>query len=517
MAESKAAQGLLQTLVARGLLPPLPAGLTPLDVAAAARAQGVTGLLLKAAEADPSSWAGPLAGELAEHRRALLVRSLGQIALAARALGLLQGQGIRALPLKGAVLAESVYDVESDRPMSDVDVLALERWPEAVRVLEGAGFTEFTRGDHAWVCTDPASGGLLELHRSVTSCPGLFPLEAEAVWERSRPGGAQLPRWPSPEDLLVQLALHAAFQHALVLSLVQWLDFRRVLERETVDPQRLLAVAAASRAEVPLAAALLVAEGVVAAPVPAALASGLAPLPRGLRGWLDRRRVDPLAFVSPTPASHARLRWELLAGRRTELVWRTLVVPGGPEGDAALPARVGAAVGRALRLARDQVARPKAAPAAAEREADAPEVPFREELLRECLASFPWVRLTVDGACMQPDLADGEKVHLVHPRRRRPRLGDVVLARGHDGLRLHRLVWAPPFVPSGRRWRTKADRGRLLDPPLDRADVLGVVVAVEGRPKARLHRPGRAVASLARGVLARLRMGARAARAEATP
>jgi hypothetical protein len=517
MAESKAARSLLQTLVARGSLPALPAGLTPADVARDARAQGVAGLLLKAAEADPSSWAGPLAAELAQGRRALLVRTLGQVALAGRALGLLQERGIRALPLKGAVLAESVYDVESDRPMSDVDVLALERWPEAVRVLEGAGFNEFTRGDHAWVCTDPASGGLLELHRSVTSCPGLFPLAGEAMWERSRPGGTQLPRWPSPEDLLVQLALHAAFQHALVLSLVQWLDFRRVLERETVDPERLHAVAAASRAEVPLAAALLVAESVVAAPVPAALASGLAPLPRGLTRWLDRRRDHPLAFVSPTPAAHARLRWELLAGRRPELLWRTLVVPGGPEGDEALPVRVGAALGRGLRLARDEVTRPKGAPAAVEREGEVPETPFREELLRECLASFPWVRLTVSGACMEPHLADGEKVHLVHPRHRRPRLGDVVLARGHDGLRLHRLVWAPPLARAGLRWRTKADRGRLLDPSLARGDVLGVVVAVENRPSARLRRPGRAVASLARGVLARLRMGARAAGAEATP
>jgi hypothetical protein len=198
-------------------------------------------------------------------------------------------------------------------------------------------------------------------------------------------------------------------------------------------------------------------------------------------------------------------------------VWRTLVVPGGPEGEERLPARVAAAIGRALRLGRDQVTRPKAAPAVAAMEPEAPEVPFREELLRECLASFPWVRLTVSGQCMQPILADGEKVHLVHPTHRRPRLGDVVLARGHDGLRLHRLVWGPPLALAGMRWRIKADRGRLLDPPVDGSDVLGVVVAVEGQQNTRLRRPGKAVVSLVRGVLARLWMGSRAARAEATP
>ena len=518
MAESKLARGLLQELVARGSLPPLPADLPPVDVAETARTQGVAGLLLKAAEAEPSSWAGPLAAELAQQRRGLLVRTLDQIGLASRVLALLEARGIHALPLKGAVLAETVYDVESDRPMSDVDILALEHWPEAVRLLREAGYAEFTRGDHAWVCTDPVSGWLVELHRSVTSCPGLFPLDSDAVWERSRPGSGQLPRRPSPEDLLVQLALHAAFQHGLVLSLVQWLDFRRVLEREDVDPDRLLAVAAASRAEVPLAAALLVAGDVVAAPVPNALREVLEPsLPPGLRRWLAPRRPDPLAFVSPAPAAHARVRWELLAGRRAELLWRTLFVPGGPEGDEGLPARVATALGRALRLGRDQVTRPKAAPAVAPMETETLEVPFREELLRECLGSFPWVRLTVNGQCMHPHLTDGEKVHLVHPHHRRPRLGDVVLARGRDGLRLHRLVWGPPLALPGTRWRIKADRGRLLDPPVDRSDVLGVVVAVEREQSARPCRPGTALVSLVRGVLARLWMGSRAARAQATP
>ena len=219
MAESKGARGLLQALVAEGPLPPLPPGVSAVDVADSARTQGLSGVLLKAAEAAPSSWAGPLVADLQAERRGALVRALGQVALAGRVLGLLEARGIRALPLKGAVLAETVYDVESDRPMSDVDVLALERWPEAVAVLQEAGFTEFARGDHAWAFTDPASGILVELHRSVSSCPGLFPLDPDAVWERSRPGRGQLPRVSAPEDLLVQLGLHAAFQHGLVLSL----------------------------------------------------------------------------------------------------------------------------------------------------------------------------------------------------------------------------------------------------------------------------------------------------------
>jgi hypothetical protein len=519
MAESKA-RGLLRGLAATGALPVLPEGMAVRELAQAARDQGLAGILLAAIERDRPAWASSLAAALAADRRADLARTLGQVGLAARTLGLLEARGIRGLPLKGAVLAETVYDVESDRPMSDVDVLALEGWAGAVEALRGAGFVEVARGDHAWVFRDPAGSGIVELHRSVVSAPGLFPFDPEGLWARSRAGRGQLRRLPSAEDLLLQLALHAAFQHAFVLSLVQWLDFRLVLEREPIDPERLRTLAAAAKAEVPLAAALLVAEAVVAAPVPAQLRRSL---PEGLRRWLQPRLASPLRFVSPSEPDPARVRWELLAGRRAELLWRTLVQPETPEGNEHLSARVLFALGRALRLARRRPRVPPLAavdvhdlgtPAAAEAGA---EVPFAEELLRDCLASFPHVRLTVTGRCMEPALLHGEKVRLVGASRRRPRVGDVVLARQTQGLRLHRLVWGPPFAWKGTPWRTKADRARLLDPPLAAEAVLASVEAVEARPRAQPRRPGRALVSLARGIAARLRLGAKAARAEALP
>jgi hypothetical protein len=142
-------------------------------------------------------------------------------------------------------------------------------------------------------------------------------------------------------------------------------------------------------------------------------------------------------------------------------------------------------------------------------------VSWAEEVLRDGLAAFPWVRFTVTGRCMEPALAEGAKVRVMAASRRRPRLGDVVLARGRDGLRLHRLVWGPPLALPRTRWRTKADRGRLLDPPLDPWDILGTVVMVEGHPKTRSRRPGQAAWSLVRGVLARWRLGA--ATAETAP
>ena len=505
MVPSKA-RGYVRELAARGSLPQPPEATSAEEILEAAREQGLVSLLLDALERETPEWAAPIVAPLAAQRRALLVRSLGQLGLAARSLALFDAIGIRALPLKGAVLAETVCRVEAERPMSDVDILALERFADAAAALAAAGFREVVRGDHAWAFRDPMGHGILELHRSVVSAPGLFPLDREGLWARRRAGRGQLRALPSAEDLLLQLALHAAFQHGLVLSLVQWLDFRLVLERERVDPKRLLALADAARARAPLAAALAVAERVVLAPVPAELTLGL---PRALSRYLDAALGEPLAFVTPSEPALARIRWDLAAGRRHELVWRTLVLPETPEGDARLVARVRFAFGRSLRLLRREAAASVSDPAAHDPgepqlpAAEGVEVPFGEELLRDCLAEFPHVRLTVTGTCMEPALAHGERVHLVSAARRRPRVGDVVLARQQEGLRLHRLVFGPPLAPGWLRWRTKADRGLLLDPPLAAEDVLASIVRVEGRPGARPRRTLQALVSLGRALVAR--------------
>jgi hypothetical protein len=355
--ESKA-RGLLRALVAEGSLPTPPEGPAgAAELLAAAREQRVSGVLLSTLERERPAWAGPLVEPLRLERRERLALVLRQIALAARAASLLSLAGIRALPLKGVVLAETVYDLESERPMGDVDLLVLERWDDATSALCAAGFAEQARADHARVLVEAGSGLVLELHRSVTSAPGLFPLASEGLWKRRRPGRGQLPLLPSGEDLLLQLALHAAFQHGLVLSLVQWLDFRRVLEREAIDAERLALVAAEARAAAPLAAALLAAEAVVAAPVSAAQHVSLeAALPAGLRRWLAPRLRDPLSLVAPSSPAVGRVRWELLAGRRAELLWRTLVLPEAKDGDTRLEPRLAQAAARLVRFGRAALA-----------------------------------------------------------------------------------------------------------------------------------------------------------------
>jgi len=133
-------------------------------------------------------------------------------------------------------------------------------------------------------------------------------------------------RVPSNEDLLVQLSLHAAFQHGLVLRLVQFLDFRRLIEREPPDPARLAQVAVGAPAQGAVALALEAAHALVGAPLGPALRELVTPwLPRGLRGYVaSRLRIDPSVLLAPAQSPIARVRWGLAAGYRTVLIRETL-------------------------------------------------------------------------------------------------------------------------------------------------------------------------------------------------
>jgi hypothetical protein len=341
MTKSKAARERLRDFLVTGNAPRVAEGdAGPLVIAA--EEQGLTGVLHQALASEENAAPPSLRRALADRRRTLLVRSVRQLELAGRVQLMLAGLGVHTLPLKGAALGEDLYEGEGDRPMADVDLLALDGWREAVDFLQLEGFTVLARADHAWAFSDPFSGAVLELHHSVTSCPGLFPLDGPGLLRRSREGAGQIRRLPSPEDLLVHLSLHASFQHGLVLSLVQWLDFRRVLEALRPEFGKLVAVTGHARAEAAVAAALLAAERVVGAPLTVDWRRWLEDaLPARLRPWLAARLEAPLDLVAPSAVSLARVRWNLVPGRRAALVSRTLSprAPGEKVGALAVGAR----------------------------------------------------------------------------------------------------------------------------------------------------------------------------------
>jgi hypothetical protein len=305
-----------------------PAARGPADestVIAAALSQGLAPLLSEAARAS-HSWSDASLERLKMIERASLARGVRQLDLVRRTQDLLLKSGLRTLPLKGAAVAERYYDSTAHRPMSDVDLLALDDWRATCAVMLENGYSLNARADHAVAFHDIDSGHVVEVHHALTSCPGFFRVDREGWWSRSVPGLGQVPLLPSAEDTLISLATHAAFQHAFVLTLGQYLDFTRIVSTNALDVERLLDLASQAHAMTALASALA-SVAIVFSDVPS-LRSFTTPttsLPGGIRRHLGKSALHPLSLVSPSRPSLGSIRWSLARGRRTTLFKLTLL------------------------------------------------------------------------------------------------------------------------------------------------------------------------------------------------
>jgi Uncharacterised nucleotidyltransferase len=341
---SRSARAALLPLVRGQALDPPRSPEAARELVAEARRQGVVANLRAAAERAPEGWPPALREELAQQHHRQLARGLRQLQVAADAQQLLARAGVRSLPLKGAALAEDLYESVADRPMADVDLLLLDDFPAGLTALLGAGFTVEDGADHAVCLGHGPSGVRLEAHRGLASCPGLHPVDAEGWWARRRRGPDGEGARPSREDLLVQLALHAAFQHGLVLSLVQYQDLRRIVESESesapIDHEALAARLRECAAAAALAATLRATAAVTGLALEGRWRALSEALPARLGRWLARRARDPLALLAPAPPPLLRLRWELARGRRRAWLreaFRGAPPPGGAPAPGPLP------------------------------------------------------------------------------------------------------------------------------------------------------------------------------------
>ncbi|MEO8362677.1 MAG: nucleotidyltransferase family protein, partial [Vicinamibacteria bacterium] len=150
-----------------------------------------------------------------QHTYWLAVRGTQQLDLAERFATAADEAGFKVLALKGISIAQELYGVIENRPMADVDFLVVDthRFAEVADVARTLDLTEIGASDHALVFKEPRSGVVLELHISLTACPGLFPIDHGGLWERRKTVvGAKFQRL-SDADLLIHLSLHTAFQH----------------------------------------------------------------------------------------------------------------------------------------------------------------------------------------------------------------------------------------------------------------------------------------------------------------
>jgi hypothetical protein len=157
----------------------------------------------------------------------------------------LQAEKIPVIVLKGAYLAEAVYDNIGLRMMTDIDLLIPEKDVEkAIGLLETAGFKPerpfFPEADgvlHYHAPPMVKNGTFVELHWNLTRESNLPGLNTEELWARSRPvslAGCDV-RVLSLGDLVLHLAVHAAYGHQFheqFRSLVDLVEIFRKYESE---------------------------------------------------------------------------------------------------------------------------------------------------------------------------------------------------------------------------------------------------------------------------------------------
>lgn len=184
-----------------------------------------------------------LPGELVENlKQEYLKQALRNIRLyqeLSKLLRLLQEKNIAVIVLKGAYLAETVYDNIGLRSMSDVDLLVKKG--DLLRVeqelLASGGMPEdcnrvITQYNHCFGYKLLKSGLRMEIHWTIRDSDHPFQIDVEGLWSRAQPVTlAQAPAWAlSPEDLLLHLCLHTA-KHAYEMQVRMLCDISEVVRR----------------------------------------------------------------------------------------------------------------------------------------------------------------------------------------------------------------------------------------------------------------------------------------------
>lgn len=159
------------------------------------------------------------------------------LSAAGDAIRALAAAGIPVAALKGLHLAAAVYEHPALRKMGDVDLLVPADRLEAARTaLLGAGYAAEGPDDptihHAARLVKPRAAPI-ELHHDLCPEPNPFRLEVAPLWARMEPVtvDGQPALGLGPEDLLVHLCVHAAYNHRCLVPLRNVFDIVRVIER----------------------------------------------------------------------------------------------------------------------------------------------------------------------------------------------------------------------------------------------------------------------------------------------
>ncbi len=161
-----------------------------------------------------------------------------------KVLKILRSDSIPVIVLKGAHLAELVYDNPALRFMGDLDLLLKK--DDLMRIdglLLEMGCTPTVQNrivgkdNNEFVYVMPKRDVSLEIHWSILSSTFPFAIDTDGQWKRSRPAliagvdAAVL----CPEDLLLHLCLHAGCTHAFEPGLKLFCDISEILQHTGKD------------------------------------------------------------------------------------------------------------------------------------------------------------------------------------------------------------------------------------------------------------------------------------------
>ena len=196
----------------------------------------------------------------------------------------LAGKDIPTIPLKGVVLAHTLYPNPGLREFSDIDVLVRDQdvW-QARGLLESMGFVSrsdlaagqeiaLRRSMHAHVFWRPADRMLVDLHWDLAPRYQATGIPVDALWHRTTKfelGGAEL-RILSPEVTLLLLCAHAANHGPVPWPRVKWVcDVSELLRKHRgLDWRELFALAEEAGCRRMVDLGLAVAARLLDAPLP---------------------------------------------------------------------------------------------------------------------------------------------------------------------------------------------------------------------------------------------------------
>lgn len=157
-----------------------------------------------------------------------------------RVLKALNTAGIPTIPLKGIVLANSIYESIGLREMSDFDLLVpKEKLAEAFEIITGMGYKPsqpfcldslIKTGKHLPCCIKKGHVNI-EIHWNITYPNMSYSIDPRELWEKAVP--VKILDYEtlmlSPEDLLLHICLHTSYQHQFDFGLRPFCDIAEVI------------------------------------------------------------------------------------------------------------------------------------------------------------------------------------------------------------------------------------------------------------------------------------------------